>query len=132
MIKLIWVWFSTRFFSYSALPVKAICASLLKSVIPALRLKFSRSCSVLPSSFEIMPIRSSMKSAVFWAISFLSLFALILYISSNLLMKSLPRRISEFFNEITTTEVFFEVGDIERALAYPFATDKGLFMKAVI
>ena len=130
--RLICVWFSTRFFSYSALPVKAIWASLVKSVIPALRLKFSRSRSVLPNSFEMISIRSSMNSAVLWATSFLSLLALILYISSNLLIKSLPRRALEFFNDITTTEVIFDVGDIDRELVYLFATEEGLLIKAVI
>ena len=47
-------------------------------------------------------------------------------------MKSLPRRVFEFFNDITTTEVIFEVGVIDKELAYPFATEKGLLMKAVI
>ena len=130
--RLIWVRFSTCFFSYSALPDKAICASLLKSVIPASRLKVSRSASVLPSSFEIMPMRSSINSAVFCAISFLSLFVLRLYISSNWLIKSCPRRKLEFFKETVTTEVVCEVGTITKFPQYPLATFMGQLMVAVI
>ena len=47
-------------------------------------------------------------------------------------MKSLPRRVFEFLNDITTTEVIFDVGDIDKELVYPFATEEGLLMKAVI
>ena len=131
-IRLICVRFSTLFFSYSALPVKAICASLVKSVIPALRLKFSRFASVLPSSLEIILIRSSINSAVFWAISFLSLFVLRLYISNNWLIKSCPRCKLEFFNEITATEVVLEVGSIFRFSQYARATFIGDLILAVI
>ena len=42
----------------------------------------------------------------------LSLFVLILYISNNLLIKSLPRCTFEFFNDMTATEVVLEVGSI--------------------
>ncbi|TSE41086.1 hypothetical protein EH213_05396 [Bacteroides thetaiotaomicron] len=55
-----------------------------------------------------------MNSAVFCAISFLSLFVFRLYISNNWLMKSCPRRRLEFFKEITATEVVLEVGSIVR------------------
>ena len=101
-------------------------------MIPASRLKVSKSASVLPSSFEIILIRSSINSAVFWAISFLSLFVLRLYISSNWLIKSCPHCKLEFFNEITATEVVLEVGAIDKLLQYPFATLIGLLIVAVI
>ena len=47
-------------------------------------------------------------------------------------MKSLPRRVFEFFNERTATEVVFDVGAIDKDWIYPLATDIGRFIKAFI
>ena len=49
-----------------------------------------------------------------------------------MLIKSFPRCVFEFFNEIMATEVVFDVGAIAKALVYPLATDNGLLIKAVI
>ena len=77
-------------------------------------------------------IRSSMNSAVFWAISFLSLLVLRLYISNSWLMKSCPRCRLEFFRDITATEVVLEVGSILRFSQYALATFIGELILAVM
>ncbi len=48
--------------------------------------------------------------------NFLSLFVLILYISNNLLIKSLPRCTFEFFNDMTATEIAAEFGITRQAV----------------